>query len=76
MAHVRQSRPDSGLGFQIKVLETFLVVPSSLEPCPDSQGANERLTSGVTSPLQGAEVQNPLFSPLKRGCDPGSQTMC
>jgi len=31
MAHIRQSRPDSGLGFQVKVLKTFQVVPSSLE---------------------------------------------
>ena len=30
MAHIRQSRPDSGLGFQAKVLETFSAVPSSL----------------------------------------------
>ena len=30
MAHRRQSRPDPGLGFQVQVLETFQVVPSSL----------------------------------------------
>ena len=30
MAHVRQSRPDPGLGFQVKVVSTFEVVPSSL----------------------------------------------
>ena len=30
MAHVRQSRPDSGLGFQVKVFELFYGVPSSL----------------------------------------------
>ena len=30
MAHIRQSRPDYGLCFQAKVLETFQVVPSSL----------------------------------------------
>jgi len=30
MAHVRQSRPDSGLGFQLKVLKPFEAVPSSL----------------------------------------------
>ena len=30
MAHVRQSRPDYGLGFQVKVLKTRQVVPSSL----------------------------------------------
>jgi len=29
MAHIRQSRPDSGLGFQTKVIVTFEVVPSS-----------------------------------------------
>ena len=30
MAHVGQSRSDSGLGFQVQVFKTFLVVPSSL----------------------------------------------
>ena len=30
MAHTRLSRPDSGLGFQVKVLKTFQMVPSSL----------------------------------------------
>ena len=30
MAHSRQSKPDPGLGFQAKVLETFPGVPSSL----------------------------------------------
>ena len=30
MAHTRQSRPDSGLGFHVKVLKTFKAVPSSL----------------------------------------------
>ena len=29
-AHIRQSRPGSGLGFQVKVLKTFEVAPSSL----------------------------------------------
>ena len=29
MAHIRQSRQDSGLGFQVKVLKLFKVVPSS-----------------------------------------------
>ena len=41
-----------------------------------ARGQTNRSTSGITSPLQGAEVQNPLFSPLKRGRDPESQTMC
>ena len=30
MAHTRQSRPDYGLGFQVKVPKTFYVVPSSV----------------------------------------------
>ena len=30
MFHIRQSRPEYGLGFQGKVLTTFQVVPSSL----------------------------------------------
>ena len=30
MAHIRQSRPDSGLDFQVKILKTFKVDPSSL----------------------------------------------
>ena len=31
MAHVRQSRPDSGLGLQVKVLRPFQVFPSTGE---------------------------------------------
>ena len=30
MARVRRSRPDSDIGFQVKALIAFLVVPSSL----------------------------------------------
>ena len=30
MAHIRQSRPKSGLGFQVQVLKTLKVVPYSL----------------------------------------------
>ena len=30
LAHTRQSRPYSGLGFLVNFLGTFLVVPSSL----------------------------------------------
>ena len=30
MAHIRQSRPDSGLGFQVKFVKTFQVVPFAL----------------------------------------------
>ena len=39
-------------------------------------GQTHRLTSGVTSPLQGAEQRILHFSPLNRGRDPGSQTIC
>ena len=38
MAHVRQSRPDSGLGFQVKDLESFQDVPSSLGSDTFQQG--------------------------------------
>ena len=34
MAHIRQSMPDSGLGFQVKVRITFQVIPSSLGSGP------------------------------------------
>ena len=30
MAHTRQSKPDSGLGLQVKVLETVFIVPFCL----------------------------------------------
>ena len=38
MAHIKQSRPDAGLGFQVKVLKSFQVVPF----CSD---ADQTLTS-------------------------------
>jgi hypothetical protein len=31
MVHIRQSKPYSGLGFQVIVLKIFSIVPSSLE---------------------------------------------
>ena len=45
MAHIRQSRPDSGLGVEVTVLETLKVVPSLL-------GSN----SGVDPPTVCREV--------------------
>ena len=36
MAHIRQSSPDSGLGFQFKSLRTFQVVPSLLSSGRDN----------------------------------------
>ena len=38
IAHVRQSRPEFGLAFQVKVLETFHGVPSSLGPGTGAAG--------------------------------------
>jgi len=41
-----------------------------------ARGQTYPLTLGVTSPLQGAEQRIWHLSPLKRGRDPGSQTIC
>ena len=35
MEHIRQSRPDSGLGVQVKVLGISLFVPTLLGSCQD-----------------------------------------
>jgi len=40
MAHLRQSRPDSGLGFQVKALEPFKVVLSCLASEAEGRGRN------------------------------------
>ena len=48
VAHVRQSRPDSGLGFQAIVLKTLSVVPSSLGSGP------RKRSSGAACPVEGA----------------------
>ena len=60
MAHVRQSRPDSGLGFQIKMLATFEIVPNSLGSGPhtaiasgfDVEGGEFRV-QGLLRPYRG-----------------------
>jgi len=44
LAHIRQSRPDSGLVFQVKVLETFEGVASLL-----GSGASTRCTHKLIS---------------------------
>ena len=51
MAHVRQSGPDSGLGFQVFVIKTFKDVPSSLGrgERPRSVMREETRRAGVTS---------------------------
>jgi len=53
MAHVRQSRLDSGLDFQVKVFKTFSGVPSSLE----SGRAHRRRGSRVSGLELGIRVQ-------------------
>jgi len=47
MAHVRQSRPDSGLVFQANALTTFQVVPSSLDRTSWKTCLHERRRTGV-----------------------------
>ena len=37
LVHIRQSRPDSGLGFQVTVLKMFKVVPSARDAGPVHQ---------------------------------------
>ena len=54
MAHLRQSRPESGLGFQVNVLKTFQAVPSSL-------GSSFPRTVAVVS---GISLPPPLSLPL------------
>ena len=34
MAHVRQSRPDSGLGLEVNVRNIFQIIPLTLEVVP------------------------------------------
>jgi len=47
MAHIRQPRPESGLGFQVKDLEIFSVVPSAL-----GSGEEEGTTCKPLEPLE------------------------
>jgi len=45
MAYIRQTRPVSGLVFQVQVLQTFQVVPSSLGSGPPSARKSRTTTS-------------------------------
>ena len=54
MAHIRQSRPDSGLGIPVQGLKTFRVVPSSGRK-PLSRGARE-VEGAPAAPRKEAEV--------------------
>ena len=59
MAHIRQSRPDSGLGFQVKILTPFHVVPSSLgSGFPNGQEVSAKNYAGAT-PMHVASIQRP-----------------
>ena len=50
MAHVRQSRPGPGLGFQVKVLNTLAGVPSSL----GSEGL--KVSKNIVDRVRGSRV--------------------
>ena len=58
MAQIRQTRPDSGLGFQVKVLKTFEVVPPSLG---SGTQVAERTHSKSSEPRQKWPELEPLF---------------
>ena len=62
MAHIRQSRPDSGFGIQVKALKTIYVVPFSLrsgegKACPPGQSS-----SSPPHPFRHQERQLPCDS--------------
>ena len=44
VAHLRQSRPDYGLGFQVKFLKTFQVVPFSFATPVRRERKRDRVT--------------------------------
>ena len=48
MAHIRQSRPESGLGFKTHVLHSFQGIPSSLDSGP---GGRRGTLRGIESGL-------------------------
>jgi len=48
MAHIRQSRPDSGPGVQVKALDTVQVFPSSLDSGPGVVGGSQTFGSLIS----------------------------
>ena len=77
MARIRQSKPDSGLGFQVKVLHTLQGVPSSLGSglsrhaafTVPKRGANNnpaRRSSHTANPPPGTLHKNPEIQPSNR----------
>jgi len=64
MAHIRQSRPDSGLGFRSKVLKIFKVVLSSLgsgwhPACLESLLTGQQSTADYPLPFLGQSLLGP-----------------
>jgi len=57
MAHSRQSRPDSGLGFQVQVLRTFRVFPL-LQTNEQEEGGNLRGSLASLEHLETGKRQN------------------
>ena len=57
-AHIRQSRPDSGLGVQIKVLKALRVVPSSLRKL---EGSSANLRARTVDGARHACVRHAHF---------------
>ena len=67
MAHVRQSRPDSGRGFRAEVLKTMEVVPSS-----PGRGMAGGTQSGHDPRRSGYELVG--WAPAQRSTLPGELT--
>ena len=63
MAHVRQSRPDSGRGFQLKDLQIFSVVRYSLGRGPPHA---ETASPNRTVPMQNRQHTQPWGQPLRQ----------
>ena len=67
MAHIRQSRPDSGLDCRTKVFHTFKVVPSSLgsgAPKPQ-KSSQDQVQSGFCQDLKSGIIKTGLKSGLR-----------
>jgi len=58
-AHTRLSRPDSGPSFEVKTVEPFDVLPSSLKKRCSTEGFPRREAGGVA---EGAEARAPRLA--------------
>ena len=58
MAHVRPSRPDSGLGFQVEVAKIFGGVPFSLSPPSSDYGTCRTVKARFWPWLSGSSREN------------------